>query len=229
MESIIKYLGKIDAEVPGQRREEWIFRGQSKKYSKLVPSVGRPDLQVRDEVATYERFKKALPHFGTSLKDDWELLALAQHHGLPTRLLDWTYNPLTALFFACEGEQEDEDGIVYALKTGNGAQTKEPTSNVAAYKESDNIYFPEFARRYISKDLSSRLVAQEGLFVWFLQPEKSLHSQMSPTWELKEIPISGSEKRKLKTSLDRVGTTYARLFPDLDGIAKTLAWRMKSI
>ena len=86
-----------------------------------------------------------LSHFriaGASLlatDDEVEIYFLAQHFGMPTRLLDWSTNPLAALFFACDGENVEADGYVYAMQAGmvipkdaqrvtdrGGAKTKQP-------------------------------------------------------------------------------------------------------
>lgn len=84
------------------------FRGQSSIDYKLVPSIGRlfktgEENALKDyEQLIFEDFKRKYSMFtDTRPNNDIEFLYLAQHYGLPTRLLDWTYNPLIALYFAC--------------------------------------------------------------------------------------------------------------------------------
>lgn len=98
-------------EVQSERfdRSSYIFRGVSNSKYTLRPKVGRvldgqQPFTPAKEKALYERFNQfsALYRSGR-LDDPWENIAVAQHHGLPTRLLDWTFNPLVAAYFALEG------------------------------------------------------------------------------------------------------------------------------
>src|SRR5947209_8375775 len=94
----------------------YLFRGVAVVDYPLVSSVGRqrdgysyaPDI----ERALFEQFKReALPFLAVRPETDWEWLALAQHHGVPTRLLDWSESPAVSLFFAVWGNDENDAGL----------------------------------------------------------------------------------------------------------------------
>src|SRR4051794_7362217 len=97
----------------------WFYRGHANPKYELVPSAGRPPLADKDDRRILEAWKRhALPYLDPTLREmnNWDYLAIAQHHGLVTRLLDWTFNALAAAFFALvksDGTVNREDAVVY--------------------------------------------------------------------------------------------------------------------
>lgn len=102
-------------------RSPYMFRGHANVEWELEPVIDRAEFsavretitRVEHERLAFEEFKRlALAHLHPVPEDGWEFLALARHHGVPTRLLDWTENPRVALFFAVEALSQT-DGAVW--------------------------------------------------------------------------------------------------------------------
>ena len=120
VKSVADLLEIVDRDTPG----DWIFRGHSSHKWKLAASVHRIANELRlasDEVVLFERralseFKRRARIFLQSRpSSDWEWMVIAQHFGLPTRILDWTENPLVALYFSIrESEEASCDGTLFA-------------------------------------------------------------------------------------------------------------------
>lgn len=92
------------------------FRGQADVVWKLLPSLARPPNAPDKELALIKRFKQnAYSILPIVPAHNWHWLFLMQHHGAPTRLLDWTENPLVALYFAVDEKHPDVDGVVWVL------------------------------------------------------------------------------------------------------------------
>ncbi|MGK0170899.1 MAG: hypothetical protein ACI9W2_002626, partial [Gammaproteobacteria bacterium] len=108
-----------DQAINGTPVTKWLYRGVTSADYELVPKIGRPHARTRfdydrtkrmmvaisepydavGEIKAFEQFKRlAHPHLSSITMNSWEWLAVAQHHGLPTRLLDWSENPLVAAY-----------------------------------------------------------------------------------------------------------------------------------
>jgi len=196
-----------------------MYRGVSNSKFKLIPSVGRfqtsngNNLNVGNEMEILNEFKNiAYPYIKDFHFDTLELLSFGRHHGLPTRLLDWTQNPLVALYFAVEKPL-----------TENEEKQKGFYSCVYIHKEEIIIApcepFDPFAinrvRYYVPNNSDNRIIVQEGLF--------TVHNDPYTPWEPKDLEIVLIHKNirdEIKKTLNRLWVNASSLYPGVDGIAE---------
>jgi FRG domain len=243
-----------------QGLSEWkYFRGQTKKASdgyELKPSIGRYEhLKMKSysdllklECDVLEMFSNNLiTHLRHLPHSQWESLAIAQHHGLPTRFMDWTTNPLVALYFAVRTTGRDRndqpvDSAVYVLvsKIKSHASLIENLNEeyrklreYESKKKKPNYVFPPEKPSpfsisenimYDPPHLSPRIRAQDGILLACHRPLESLEDK-----DYLEIIIKHEAHDAIRRRLDHFGVFDKQMFPDLDGIAKWLKYRAYEI
>lgn len=194
---------------PGYR---WLFRGHGSTDWKLIPKAGRITWPANDNDLTYFAAwrRRAIPLISIEPASDLEWLALAQHHGLATRLLDWTMSPLTAAFFAVADDSET-DAVIHAFQPTAYISDDTPLMRF----EGIGVYRPRV--------ISSRITTQLGLFTLHSPPELEFSASPS-TMMVSQITIAGSSKLRLLQELDYLGVNRFSLFPDLDGLSDYYNW-----
>jgi hypothetical protein len=192
-----------------------IYRGIKSVSFPLMPKVGRivPPRAIRSPEANEKEIlrlfkERALRFLDYVPTTDWDWLALGQQYGLPTRLLDWTDNPLVACYFAVE-EPSEEDRVIYAYQNH---------SYIEVEKYPDPFRYHKVGK-FIPKHITPRITTQGGLFTIHPKPDEPFEAE-----DMDKIIIPNSIRPALKRTLNKYGVDRFSLFPSLDGLAAHIEW-----
>jgi len=219
IESLTEFIALVNKYSLRSRTRLRLYRGQENINWDLIPKLARNGYSYEKfqdiEIKIIEEFERHSYQYDKGMfeYDEWELLALAQHYGLPTRLLDWTSNPLTALWFAFKNEKsDDEERVVWGLsiKEEELADTsKEP-------------FEQKFTMAFQPIHINRRISAQSG---WFTVHKLNVRNNIIPlnkqvryNKRLVKFVFSNDNREKILKQLDVLGVNNMSMFPDLDGV-----------
>jgi hypothetical protein len=235
--------------VSGRRRVYAVYRGVADTNWSLLTSLDRlggvnpPHTKANVEEHVLRNFLRyARPFLPSSAANDWELLITAQHHGLPTRLLDWTYSLLVATHFATLQGERNCDRVVlrldwrilhehFGLKPlaflvsdlDEALQQKGYKSvwDLFASKGEDN----PFVCMLEPPAIDARILAQNAAFTLCSVKTAGLEEILKRcglTRCLTRFVIPASKVETIRDQLDICGVDERRVFPDLDGVAEEI-------
>jgi hypothetical protein len=228
-------------------RSNYAFRGLSDKNYKLITSLirlgGEYDKLERNIIRNFEKYAR----IENSMYSDWEMLTIAQHHGLPTRILDWTYSPFVALHFATANiAKYNTDGVIWCVDFVELHKLLPQAYKQLLEVEGANV-FTVYMLNKVASDLQRFDKSSENKFVLFFEPPSmddriinqfALHSIISdPTAILDDILTENSEyknvykriiipselKWEIRDKLDQANINERVMFPGLDGLSKWLS------
>jgi hypothetical protein len=231
----------------GHRKEQWPLASALSRYFRAFHLDRRAWPQQEDRILRV--FKRKAHQFlvqPPAPDDDFQWLALMQHHGAPTRLLDFTWSPYVAAFFALE--RATGDAAVWALNPADisaGGIRRSPKSKARAIATSamDPRLAGNFARYFLKGNrefiwlgepevMNRRLIAQSGTFVLpgaLDRPMEEIARQYpDPKGMMAKFILPAAKIRETGLrELYRMNITYATLFPDLDGLARSLGYELE--
>lgn len=192
-----------------------VYRGVKSVELSLLPKIGRivpPSFissKEENEKEILRLFKqRAFAYLDFTPASDWDWLAIGQQYGLPTRLLDWTANPLVACFFAVQ-ELTNDDSVIYVYHDETYISVEE-YPDPFRYKK---------VGKFVPKHLVPRITTQGGLFTIHPDPYQPFESE-----NMEKIILPNSIRPGFKHTLHKYGVDRFALFPGLDGLAAYIEW-----
>jgi len=223
----------------------WAFRGERDERWPLYSSLSRylqnfgvaPEAWVEQEDRILRIFKRKAHQFldrPPEWDDDFQWLALMQHHGAPTRLIDFTWSPYVAAFFGLE--RTLGDGVVWAMNPArvDSSRAPQPARMDPRLKGNFKRYFLKGNHRFIwmgePHTMNRRLIAQSGTFAVPGAIDVAIEDILSDTDQeniMAKIVLTNAVRETGMRELYRMNITYATLFPDLDGLARSMGYELE--
>lgn len=213
-----------------RRSRPW-FRGQVDKGWSLVPSGLRNASWIKHEGDMLKRFRQEVAgRASVQPAHDWDWVCLAQHHRLPTRLLDWTTNPLIGLYFAVErddGHDGKADGRLFALDPYELNRISFGSDNVLLLGADQDLndYLlasPSQQKRgpvaVVAQQTFGRLIAQSGVFTLSHHLDaQPLADALGPALSSWRVPLE--KKERIRNELEALNIHSASVYLELDSFA----------
>ena len=222
------------------------FRGHSQQSFKLIPSIFRNTNRYEptyeySEITQFIHKARAFTNGEKEHDNMWDWLITAQHHGMSTRLLDWSEGALIALYFSIENPNSispcvwvlnpyrlnfESRGREIIYHTDNVTKDDEDTQTLDEYKVGSSA-LPTTPIAITPPYIDIRLKAQKGCFTLHGKNKTSIHS-LSKNAEkpfLARIDISKSAINRIRWQLDVIGINTSDIYPDLSGLAKEIMWQ----
>lgn len=242
------------------------YRGHSNAAFELKPSSGRR-YQYADrwfegfdseiEQRLLDRFRRRAYAMTERVLNEWEIMFIARHYGLPTRILDWTSSPLVALYFAVSehlaapatlwafarvGDHKVDLPIAQLVKSDDPAASPFAYYSQAEAKGNERVATQDAVKLIHPLYNSPRITAQNGVFTFHSNPRTDLTQYANVAFHRKRLDlralfrwdIAAPSKPGFIRSLEELGINARTVFPDLDGLAKSLwqsqvLWRGKPV
>ena len=226
-------------------RNNRVFRGMSNAEWSLVPSLNRAcphNLELEKMILrSFQKYGYAELQNCASF---WEIVAMGQQFGLPTRLLDWTYSPLVAAHFATEDVSAyDQDGIIWCVNMPD-VNERLPGPLKARLNEQKGVIFSRDMLDGLAQNFDELRSYSRHPFALFFEPastvnrianQYALFSVVSdPAVTLLDLPesahfirliIDRRAKLEIRDKLDYINISERMIYPGLDGICKWIARR----
>jgi hypothetical protein len=238
------YEGSWREEI-GRFRSTQAYRGAADARHDLRTSLARlgDEKGVQLENHLLRNFRKYAQREAAAGASIWHCLALAQHHGLPTRLLDWTYSPLVALHFATDRvDCFDIDGAVWCVDYARTNELLPSQLRALLHEEGAHTFSVEMLQRaacsladfdalgsqdsvafFEPPSLDDRIVNQFGLFSLLSSPTLELTRWLSARRGVaRKLIVPARLKREIRDKLDQANITERLLYPGLDGLSRWL-------
>jgi len=226
----------------GRHRTSYAYRGRGDARDDLRTSLARLGGEARElERHIVRAFRKYAAIDEVPVDSIWNWLALGQHHGLPTRMLDWTFSPYVALHFVtADLAQFDRDGVVWCVDYTQVHELLPERLKAVLEREGADVFttellageidnaaameaLGEFALFVEPPSFDERIVNQYALFSLLSRADASLDEWLDSRPGLwRRIVVPAELKWEARDKLDLANVTERVLFPGLDGLSRWL-------